>query len=869
MSQTIEIHEFSTGIEIIGTPGNWVAGGFTGNYINSTLESVPISVQNAIASQYFAVAESTSSDKPAVIGREINGADGDWSVVAVVTKGTDNMGRPASLYRYFLCQGSGKIHYILQWMNQEKKRILVFDPFDEQTVGHPHRYKITSSNSINVREGLESLLDGSPTVIVPSQEPCAPIILNEMANRLGHPVSWAYHVKGVVNPTFFQIIQPVDSQSEQIIRLAIARTPKRPQLQGEEQPITTAIKGLTNREKFKPEHIQTIEKALANPQIKTEAWKDLFERRGAKDAINDKIYTPPTVRLLTLQAMVLPETLPAFLSWILRKNKQEYNIYSAFQQQMLQYLHRHKIDLLLDKLIEGVILIIPHLVEQPELLESTVWLLGESQGIWGYLYRSKIMPEIDRDFQSIAKGYRTKQNSVELEVLNHSAWKKILNDIQPYWQPNANKYCQEDYQPIADFFYKLQKVNKSYQQLQLHALFLYISQGKIPKELFLNLKQNRKSSDGIYVYVYDVPLEREFPWDERLYLGTKSNVQKLYFGILNIIKTLWRLKVTFPFPLLVVFILISFLPGIYYRNLYLAIKQETSIDQEPSPGISDAVYNTGFDKFEITKQVIKEEIYQPLFEEFNNASNNHQELRREIIKAISKTLAPENKFILNYSVIENENLDLENNPEEKEWVTKWIESIRFYQQKKKQENSAINVVGYLLPNGLTNEPLRNDIKNNIDPKFTAKVPDDPSSEAFARFESTRKVIKDEIYQPLFEEFNNRTNNPDDLRIGIITAIRETIDPPAKESNLQFGDVIENENLDLENNPEEKEWVTKWIESIRFYQQKKKQENSAINVVGYLVSGDQTNKSLKNDIRKNIAPKFKTTTTDHSDQPPVP
>ncbi len=606
MSKTIEIHEFSTGIEVTGTADDWVAGGFTGNYLNSTLESVPISVQNAIASQYFAVAESTSSDKPAVIGREIIRADEKWSVVAVVTKGTDNMGRPASLYRYFLCQGVGNIHHILQWMYQEKGGILVFDSFDKQTVGNPHRYEITSPNSINLRPKLESLLSDSPPVIIPSKEACTPLILNKMANCLESPVSWAFNVKGIAKPRIFQIIQPVDSQSEEIIKRAIAKTPKQPQLQGEEQPITTAIRGLTNRKTFRPEHMPTIENALANSQINDEAWKHLFEQLGAKDEIRDKTYAPSMIRLLTLQAMVLPKTLPAFLSWIQRTNNQEhYKISLTFQQQILQYLKQDKSDLLQARLIEGVILIIPYLVKQPNLIDPLVWLLGESQGIWSDLYRNYVMPAIERDFQSIAQCYRAKQGSVKLEVLNHSVWEKILNEIQPYWQPNANKYCQEDYQPIAEFFDKLQKVNKSYRELQLYALFLYISQGKIPNKLFSNLKRNRKSSDGLYVYVYDVPLEREVSWDERLYLGTKSNTQKIYFVTLNIIKTLWRLKVTFPFPLLVVFILISFLPGIHYRNLYLAIKQETPREREAPTEISDALLSEAFKNFISTKQVIK------------------------------------------------------------------------------------------------------------------------------------------------------------------------------------------------------------------------------------------------------------------------
>ena len=569
MNELIEIHEFSTGIEIIGTPGNWKVGGFTGNYSNSTIASVPTPVQNAISSEYFAVAENTSSDNPAVIGREVIGASGEWSVVAVVTKGTDNMGRTASLYRYFLCEGEGNIHYILQWMNQEKGGILVFDPFDEQTVGHPHRYRyeITSSNSINVRPELEALLDGSPTVIVPSAEPCAPTILNAMANRLGHPVSWAYHVKGIANPTSFQIIQPVDSQSEQIIRSAIARTPKRPQLQGEEHSITTAIKGLTNREQFKPEHLQTIEKALANPRIKNKDWQDFFENLGAKAAIKDKIYTLSMIRLLTLQAMVLPETLPVFLSWIQQSNnKKYYSISYKLQNQIYKYSLNSKINLLKDKSREGVITIIPQLFKQHDLIAPLVWLLKDSKGIWGYLYQTEIKPKIDRDFNLIAKGYRTKQNEVKLEVLSHSSWKKILNNIQPFWQANADKYIQEDYQPIAKFFLKIQKISKSYLELQLYALFLYISQRKIPKKLFLNLDKNRKSSDEIYVYVYDIPLEREVPWSETLYLGAKSNTQKLYVVTLNIIKILWKFKI--PSPLVILLLMLTdFGAGIYYKNL--------------------------------------------------------------------------------------------------------------------------------------------------------------------------------------------------------------------------------------------------------------------------------------------------------------
>ncbi|MGK7896704.1 MAG: hypothetical protein AB4372_24570, partial [Xenococcus sp. (in: cyanobacteria)] len=345
-------------------------------------------------------------------------------------------------------------------------------------------------------------------------------------NRLGHPVSWAYQVKGIANPASFQIIQPVDSESEQIIRRAIARAPQRPQLQDYEKPITTAIKGLTNRDKLKPEHIKTIENSLANPQITSKDWKLLFDKLGAKDAIKDKIYTLSSIRLLTLKAMVLPETLPSFLSWIQKSNnKKNYNILYTLQNQVYRYYKSKVIISLVDKVKEGIIIIIPQLVEQPELLDSTVWLLGERQGIWGYLYITKIMPAIDRDLQSIAQAYRTKQNELKLEVLSYPAWETILKNIQPYWQHNADKYWYKDYKSIANFFLEIQKINKSYQELKLYALFLYISQGKIPKKLYFNLDQNIRSFGDIFVYVYDIPLEREIRWWEKI----KKRVQLILY----------------------------------------------------------------------------------------------------------------------------------------------------------------------------------------------------------------------------------------------------------------------------------------------------------------------------------------------------
>ena len=139
----IEIHEFSTGIEVKGTPTAWESGGFTGEYMNRTIDPIPQTVLDSIANREFALAEGVVIGDPAIVGRVIKGNDGEtWSVVAVVTRGRDDRGRGVSLYRYFLCKDDGHIETILRWM--DKPLLWVFNPFDYREVGQTHQANLNS-----------------------------------------------------------------------------------------------------------------------------------------------------------------------------------------------------------------------------------------------------------------------------------------------------------------------------------------------------------------------------------------------------------------------------------------------------------------------------------------------------------------------------------------------------------------------------------------------------------------------------------------------------------------------------------------------------------------------------------------------------
>ncbi len=182
---TITIHEFSTGIRVEGTANSWLSARFTGNYMNATLDPIPLVVQNAISNQLFAVSEGDATNTPAIVGREVQENSEAWSVLAIVTRATDKQNRPIAVYRYFLAEGKGKLEDLLRWHVQANQP--VFNPFDVKQVGE----FITYNPSVNPKRDLltkpeyQDLLKSSePTVIVPDNFRCTPLILHELATRI-------------------------------------------------------------------------------------------------------------------------------------------------------------------------------------------------------------------------------------------------------------------------------------------------------------------------------------------------------------------------------------------------------------------------------------------------------------------------------------------------------------------------------------------------------------------------------------------------------------------------------------------------------------------------------------------------------------
>ena len=82
----------------------------------------------------------------------------------------------------------------------------------------------------------------------------------------------------------------------------------------------TVIIGLISRSVIKPEHVHRLITAWADsdPTAPESAafWQQVFEAQGATHALRQNIRNPQMVRLMTLRAMLCPDTFPEYLNWL-------------------------------------------------------------------------------------------------------------------------------------------------------------------------------------------------------------------------------------------------------------------------------------------------------------------------------------------------------------------------------------------------------------------------------------------------------------------------------------------------------------------------------------------------------------------------
>ncbi len=548
----IEIHEFSTGIRPERTAnGNWISTGFTGQYMNMTLESVPPAVERSIANREFAVTEGASTDQPAIIGREVGSGNDVWSVVAVVTRGRDEIGRSLSVYRYFLCRGDNNLWKILAWW--ESQRMPRFNPFDSKEVGQPNLSPESSNVTPKLSPEDEDLADNTPAPILLSPQQYD---LNYDLNKVnifalrkrksnGQPVSWAFNVEALEQPRRFQVIQPASQDAYEILDREIKNVPQilAPGFMDEEA-LKSAIRGLINSSKVKPEAVKTIADALEDEQISDKYWHSLFDGQGAQTAIKQEIYSPQMVRLITLRAMVIPETITEFLAWLNvkgTKDKQDEN-----QSISLDFQKSVRADFPKEKIIEGLKIILHHLLNRKNNVESVYWLF-KNDTAWKH-YETLFIEHIEFDLDIIKKKYYISKGKSPYESLkcDQEIWEEIISKHQSIY---SGTDTIKDYKPLAELFEYMQKYD-------LSAYFYKVSEGQVPKHIYNKISSDKVSSDK----VFDLPLTKVSHLD-------KDN----FLPFLN--------KNYEPFAIFAILLIISLI--IYYLLIITIKKPETHAKMSP------------------------------------------------------------------------------------------------------------------------------------------------------------------------------------------------------------------------------------------------------------------------------------------------
>jgi len=565
-SPNIEIHEFSTGIHFQQMVNGWVSLGFTGQYMNATINPIPQVVERSIANQEFDLREGSSTEKPAIIGRIVGGGDDTWSVMAVVTRGQDEGERSAAFHRYFLCQGDHNLRFILTWWEQNQKP--TFNPLDFQ--GSPHLFMGESGQPHRTKEDESLPFEQDQAIVLPAENQCDLYTLNALAIRKkkecknGLPVAWAFNVEALEKPERFQVIQPASQRAYDGLKRAIANASQVVSaINVDEAALKSAIRSLMNSSTVKPEAVQEIVKGLENKEIESDYWESLFNAQGADKAIKQKIYSSQMVRLITLKAMVIPESLPQFLAWL---NIQAGKKPDANQTVSLDFQKVIRASFPKEQLTKGIRYLLLNLLNKKISVDSLCWLLMIDGSAWVYAQKEFIadirddLQLIYNHFSSPRTSYKSSSYTDPNSVLTSSSSFPPQNDSQSHhvqppikkdsWQDNfkyqkqiwANLinswqgiqqgyYKIEEYQPFAELFENLR-------QYDLAAYFYQVSDRVVKKELFYEVASLKNRRSNIVVFGLEIEPKKtliDYALDV-CYFIIEEDVVKIYqVGIISLI----------------------------------------------------------------------------------------------------------------------------------------------------------------------------------------------------------------------------------------------------------------------------------------------------------------------------------------------
>ena len=242
-----------------------------------------------------------------------------------------------------------------------------------------------------------------------------------------------------------------------------------------ETSLRPAIRKLIHSSQVKPEAVGVILAGLENENVTAEDWQTLFNKEGAEIAIKQKIYSPQLVRLITLRAIVIPETLPEFLAWLNiqgGKKPDEHQTISLEFQKDIGLLFPQ------EQLTKGINYLLVNLLSKQISVDCVYWLLTTDGSAWVYAQK-EFITDVKYDLQLICDYFARQLDQKFFNRLKSrkQVWASLISNWQGIQKGN---HKSEEYQPLAELLARLK-------EYELAAYFYQVSQGNVANNLFYKM----------------------------------------------------------------------------------------------------------------------------------------------------------------------------------------------------------------------------------------------------------------------------------------------------------------------------------------------------------------------------------------------
>ena len=208
------------------------------------------------------------------------------------------------------------------------------------------------------------------------------------------------------------------------------------------------------------------------------------------------------VRLLTLRAIIIPDTLPEYLEWfgidgknhIKEDNKQRVSL--EFQGQLKKYISQLRP--LIDESMKSMKSVLEQILTGKISIPAFSWLLTAPKSLWSS-YRESLLQNVKKDLETIGTSFKSGVSPPEPSFLcGDLIWK----GLQGWWLKPSSRFSY--YQPFADLF-------ESLGDYQLASYFYQVSKGVVPNHIFRRAFKNPDKFE-----LWGLRLYRQVTWDEHL-----------------------------------------------------------------------------------------------------------------------------------------------------------------------------------------------------------------------------------------------------------------------------------------------------------------------------------------------------------------